>query len=104
MLACKLNPDLKFQIFIVSEVKVQDGLPAEIRMHLQDFWETLSLQMTEPYFGENQQVQDIFKMSRIVDYFVICGYDHTKGRSGNHKESNSQVIQRFPEKVNVFWS
>jgi len=37
-------------------------------------------------------------MSRFVDYFVICGYDHTKGRSGNHKESNSQVIQRFPEK------
>jgi len=37
-------------------------------------------------------------MSRFVDYFYICGYDHTKGRSGNHKESKSQVIQRFPEK------
>jgi len=37
-------------------------------------------------------------MSRFVDYFVICGYDHTKGRSGSHKESNSQLIQRFPEK------
>ena len=37
-------------------------------------------------------------MSRLVDYFVICGYDHTKSRSGNPKESHSQVIQRFPEK------
>jgi len=37
-------------------------------------------------------------MARFVDYFVICGYDHTKGRSGNSKESSSQVIQRFPEK------
>jgi len=37
-------------------------------------------------------------MSRFVDYFFICGYDHTKGRSGNHRESKSQVIQRFPEK------
>ena len=36
--------------------------------------------------------------SRFVDYFVICGYDHTKGRSGNPKESHSQVIQRFPER------
>jgi len=36
-------------------------------------------------------------MSRFVDYFFICGYDHTKGRSGNYKEK-SQVIQRFPEK------
>jgi len=33
-------------------------------------------------------------MSRFVDYFVICGFDHTKGRP----ESSSQVIQRFPEK------
>ena len=37
-------------------------------------------------------------MSRFVDYFVICGYDHTKGRTGNPKESHSQVIQRFPER------
>ena len=37
-------------------------------------------------------------MPRFVDYFVICGYDHTKGRSGHPKESHSQVIQRFPEK------
>ena len=37
-------------------------------------------------------------MSRFVDYFVICGYDHTRGRSGNPKESYSQVVQRFPEK------
>ena len=38
-------------------------------------------------------------MSRFVDYFVICGFDHTKGRTqGNMKESQSQVIQRFPEK------
>lgn len=37
-------------------------------------------------------------MSRFVDYFVICGYDHTKGRSGNPKESYSQLVQRFPEK------
>jgi hypothetical protein len=36
-------------------------------------------------------------MSRFVDYFVICGYDHTKGRPGG-RESCSQVIQRFPEK------
>jgi len=35
-------------------------------------------------------------MSRLVDYFVICGYDHNKVRST--KESCSQVIQRFPEK------
>lgn len=40
-------------------------------------------------------------MSRFVDYFFISGYDHTKGRSGNHRESKSQVIQRFPEKVNA---
>ena len=37
-------------------------------------------------------------MSRFVDYFVICGFDHTKTRTGNMKESQSQVIQRFPEK------
>ena len=37
-------------------------------------------------------------MSRFVDYFVICGYDQTKGRTGNPKESHSQVIQRFPER------
>ena len=28
--------------------------------------------------------------SRFVDYFVICGYDHTKGRPGG-RESCSQV-------------
>ena len=28
-------------------------------------------------------------MSRLVDYFVICGYDHTDGGRG-------RVLQRFP--------
>jgi myotubularin-related protein 5/13 len=37
-------------------------------------------------------------MSRFVDYFVICGFDHTQGRPESPKESSSQVIQRFPEK------
>ena len=37
-------------------------------------------------------------MARFVDYFVVCGYDDSKGRSGNSKESFSQVLQRFPER------
>ena len=36
------------------------------------------------------------EMSRLVDYIVICGYDHKKVRST--KESCSKLIQRFPEK------
>ena len=35
-------------------------------------------------------------MSRLVDYFLICGYDHSKIRNKN--ESSSRVVQRFPEK------
>ena len=34
-------------------------------------------------------------VSRFVDYFVICGYDHTKGRPGG-RESCSQVHTKHP--------
>ena len=39
-------------------------------------------------------------MSRLADYFFVCGYDHRKGGGGgsNPKESQSRVIQRFPER------
>lgn len=33
-------------------------------------------------------------MSRLADYLLICGYDHTKAHSPT--ESSSRVIQRFP--------
>ena len=36
-------------------------------------------------------------MARFVDYFVISGYDHTRGHGGG-RDSCSQVVQRFPEK------
>jgi len=39
-------------------------------------------------------------MSRLADYFFVCGYDQRKGGGGaaNPKESLSRVIQRFPER------
>ena len=38
-------------------------------------------------------------MSRLCDYVVISGYDHTKSVTADPKQSNSEVIQRFPVKV-----
>jgi myotubularin-related protein 5/13 len=37
-------------------------------------------------------------MSRLADYFFVCGYDQRKGVTANPKESLSRVIQRFPER------
>ena len=42
-------------------------------------------------------------VSRFVDYFVICGYDHTKGRPGG-RESCSQVHTKHPRPfLDIIW-
>ena len=43
----------------------------------------------------NQIMSPHNSVSRFVDYFVICGYDHTKGRPGG-RESCSQVHTKHP--------